>query len=197
MFSIPIAVQLRPTACLQRRRQGHELVELAAALDEEVRARVRQLVELAVGQVGRERVVGLQRGRRLGVVLDDHFRAGSACSCLRRSGAASRRPSGACARRRRESATDGRAVAAPAPRRPRGRSRGPGQSLRAPAARAPAARASRPPPRWRARVSRGGMLAARWTSVRCLRGERRRGVSREHGRACISHAQARGPPSRA
>ena len=53
--------------------QGHELIDPAAALDEKVGARVGQLVELAVGQVGSERVVRLLRGRRLGEVLDDHF----------------------------------------------------------------------------------------------------------------------------
>ena len=55
-------------------RERHELIDSPIRLDEEVRACVRQLVELAVGDIRRERVVRLACGRRLGVVLDDHFR---------------------------------------------------------------------------------------------------------------------------
>jgi hypothetical protein len=55
-------------------RQRHQLIDPAAALHEEVGARVRQLVELAVGFVGGKRVERLLRAARLGVMLHDHLR---------------------------------------------------------------------------------------------------------------------------
>ena len=47
---------VEPDGVAAHQPQRHELVDLAAAVDDEVRAHARQLVQLGVGDVGRERV---------------------------------------------------------------------------------------------------------------------------------------------
>ena len=53
--------------------QWHELVDRPVRVDHEVRAHVRQLVQLRVGVIGREGVVRARECVACGVVLDDHL----------------------------------------------------------------------------------------------------------------------------
>ena len=72
--SMPIAAQLSPTVWRQMTVEPDELVDRAVAVDDEMRARAGQLVQLRVRNVGAERVVRRRERRRRGDVLDDRTR---------------------------------------------------------------------------------------------------------------------------
>ena len=92
--------------------QVDELEDPPGGADDEVAADVGQLVQLGVGDVGGEGVADGGGAAGDGDVLDDHVRVAQAPGVVRRSGARSRRPSGACASGRRGSATGRSAGAA-------------------------------------------------------------------------------------
>ena len=138
--------------------QRHELVDLAAAVDDEVRADAGQLVQLGVRHVGRERVLRRAERVRHGDVLDDHLRGLQQRRVRARSAAAHTRASRPCAWRRTGSGC-GRSAGASAAiigrrascRRPACASRGTGTGSASPCAdpgrgRRPARRARRAAP---------------------------------------------------
>jgi hypothetical protein len=65
---------VEPDRVAADRGERDELVDRPVGVDQEVRARPGQLVQLGVGRVGAEGGDRGRRGRRGGVVLDDHAR---------------------------------------------------------------------------------------------------------------------------
>ena len=71
---MPMAVQLSPTVCRHIEPQRDQLMDDPAAIDHEVGTDAGQLVQLDVGDIARESVVGRGVAVVPGEVLHDHVR---------------------------------------------------------------------------------------------------------------------------